>query len=144
MRADPLPSLYGVIHLPHPKKLSNDMIRVMGIPLIFFSSFQNCSRLLHSSLQTRVWPLPFSLTVKAEDLPNILRFTRTNYITNIFFCTYYKIKNKMKNAVKSGEDLPTGQLGPAAITIPEVFGDFPNHLTKIKRQKHLALEASKL
>ena len=70
-------------------------------------------------LRLRLWLLPISLTVKAQGLLRIGHFTKTNYITNILFCTYYNIENKMKIAVKPNQDLPIGPLHPAAFTIPE-------------------------
>jgi hypothetical protein len=55
----------------------------------------------------------------------IWRFTKSIYITNIFFCSYYNTENKMKIAVKPDKDLPVGPLGPVAFTIPKVLGISP-------------------
>ena len=41
-----------------------------------------------------------------------------NYITDIFFFSYYNIENEMKAAVKTDQDLP---IGPAAVTIPKFW-----------------------
>ena len=88
----------------------------MRIQFNLISSFQNSSRhqnisrqfKTHYSLQTRVWPLPVSLTVKAQGLLCIWRSTKTNYIISNFFRAYRNIENKIKIAVKSGQDIPIG------------------------------------
>ena len=49
--------------------------------------------------------MPVSLTVEAQGLLPIWRFTKTIYITNIFVYTYYSIEDKMKTAVKPDQDL---------------------------------------